>query len=187
VSDKLTDEQIAAVTIGERKLLNSTITLVNYDPSWVLRFNQVQADIRQALRDTIVLLEHVGSTSVPGLCAKPIVDIVLEVADSRNESVYVPKLEKAGYALRIREPEWYEHRLLKLSDVNLHVFSVKCEETMQMLQFRDWLRNNPSDRSRYQKEKRKLAARIWKHTQNYADAKSAVIRDIMARSESGKS
>ena len=71
-------------------------------------------------------IEHVGSTSVPGLPAKPIIDILLVVADSAKETEYVTALEGAGYKLRVREPGWYEHRMFKRpeNDVNLHVFSV---------------------------------------------------------------
>jgi len=100
-------------------------------------------------------VEHVGSTSIPGLTAKPIVDIVLVVADSRDEAAYAPALEKAGYKLRIREPEWHEHRMFKGGDdkVNLHVFSTGCPEVDRMLGFRDWLRCNEEDRELYARTK----------------------------------
>src|SRR6185369_2703908 len=97
------------------------------------------ARIRSILGPQVKLLEHAGSTSVPGLPAKPVIDIVLAVPDSSDESTYVPAMESAGYVLRIREPEWYQHRVFKGpdTDVNLHVFSVGCEEIDQMLLFRD--------------------------------------------------
>ena len=131
----------------------------------------------------MLLLEHVGSTSVPGLSAKPIIDIVMAVADSSDEASYVKQLEERGYTLRIREPDWYEHRLLKPPEVpgNLHVFSAGCPEIEQMLLFRDWLRAHAEDRLLYEATKRELAARTWKYTQNYADAKSEVVQAILAR------
>ena len=131
----------------------------------------------------MIRIEHVGSTSVPGLPAKPLIDIVLEVADSADEAAYVPAMESAGYVLRIREPDWYEHRLLKGpdTDVNVHVFTAGCEEVVRMLLFRDWLRTNAADRQLYAERKRELAVRDWKYTQQYADAKTAVVRGIMAR------
>ncbi len=109
--------------------------------------------------------------------------MVLAVADSSDESSYVKPLEEKGYTLRIREPDWYEHRLLKPPEVegNLHVFSDGCEEIEQMLLFRDWLRNNADDRLLYEETKRELAARTWKYTQNYADAKAEVVQEILAR------
>lgn len=100
------------------------------------------------LGDRVVRIEHAGSTSVPGLPAKPTIDIVLEVPDSADEEAYVPDLERGGYRLSIREPEWFEHRLLKGPDpsVNLHVFSAGCEEVGAMLRFRDHLRADEADR-----------------------------------------
>jgi GrpB-like predicted nucleotidyltransferase (UPF0157 family) len=128
-------------------------------------------------------IEHVGSTSVPGLPAKPIIDILLVVADSAKETEYVTALEGAGYTLHVREPSWYEHRMFKgpENDVNLHVFSVDCPEVVRMLAFRDWLRTTEADRELYARSKRTLAQQEWKYTQNYADAKAPVIEEIMSR------
>jgi GrpB-like predicted nucleotidyltransferase (UPF0157 family) len=179
----LTEEQLLAVTIGERKPLNSTIYLAPYDPTWSSLFARLEAQIRQVLGDDVLLLEHVGSTSVPGLSSKPIIDMALAVADSSDEPSYVPRLEEKGYILRIREPDWHEHRLLKSPVIrgNLHIFSEGCEEIEQMLLFRDWLRGHDADRLHYEEAKRELAARTWKYTQNYADAKSEVVQEILAR------
>ena len=179
----MTEDQIIAATVGERQPLNSTIYLAPYDPAWPSLFTQLAKEIHKALGDAILLLEHVGSTSVPGLSAKPIIDMVLAVADSSDESSYVKPLEEKGYTLRIREPDWYEHRLLKAPEVegNLHVFSAGCEEIERMLLFRDWLRIHADDRLLYEETKRELAARTWKYTQNYADAKAEVVQEILAR------
>ena len=181
----MTEEQIQAVHIGAVKPLNGTITLVAYDPAWPQLFAYEATRIRTALGDRALLLEHVGSTSVPGLAAKPKIDLLLVVANTADEPAYVPALEAAGYVLHIREPEWYEHRLFKGSDtdINLHVFSLGCEEVDQMLLFRDWLRSHPADRELYERTKRELASREWKYTQNHADAKSAVVREILARAQ----
>ncbi|MGD8735667.1 MAG: GrpB family protein [Anaerolineae bacterium] len=179
----LTEEQIMAATVGERKPLNSSIYLAPYDPAWPSLFAQLKQDVQAALGDDILLLEHVGSTSVPGLSAKPIIDMVMVVADSSDEPAYVPRLEEQGFTLWIREPDWYEHRVLKAPDIpgNLHVFSEGCEEIEQMLLFRDWLRSHADDRLLYEETKRELAARTWKYTQNYADAKASVVREILDR------
>jgi GrpB-like predicted nucleotidyltransferase (UPF0157 family) len=132
---------------------------------------------------TVTRIEHVGSTSVPGLAAKPIIDIVMEVIDSNDESAYVAPLEPHGYQLRIREPDWYAHRVLKGpdTDINLHVFTVGCSEVVRMLKFRDHLRATPSDRRLYEATKRELAKRHWAFVQNYADAKTEIIETILAR------
>jgi predicted kinase len=120
---------------------------------------------------------------VPDLPAKPVIDLVLAVDDPADEASYVPPLEAIGYQLRVREPEWHEHRLLKLTDpeVNLHVFALGSEEVDRMVAFRDHLRRDPADRERYAATKRDLAARDWEFVQNYADAKSDVVADIMTR------
>lgn len=179
----MTEEQIIAATVGERKPLNGPIYLAPYDPAWPQHFEQLKRPIQEALGEKVRLLEHVGSTSVPGLSAKPKIDIVLAVADSSDEASYVELLEAKGFTLRIREPDWFQHRLLKppTIDGNLHVFSEGCEEIERMLLFRDWLRSHPEDRALYEKTKQELAARTWKYTQNYADAKSQVVREILAR------
>ena len=179
----MTEEQIIAATVGERQPLNSTIYLAPYDPSWPSLFTRLKKQIQEALGDRILLLEHVGSTSVPGLSAKPIIDMVLAVEDSSDERSYVEPLEKRGFTLRIREPDWYEHRMLKSPGPrgNLHVFSEGCERIEQMLMFRDWLRTHSEDRLLYEDTKRELAARTWRYTQNYADAKSEVVHGILTR------
>ena len=177
------DERVRAATIGEPQQLNGPIQLSDYDPRWPVLFEREAERVRAALAGDARLVEHVGSPSVPGLAAKPIVDIVLAVPDSADEPSYVPRLEAAGYVLTIREPEWYEHRVFKGPDtnVNMHTFSEGCEEIDRMLAFRDRLRTNDADRELYERTKRELAAREWKYVQNYADAKTAVVEEIVGR------
>jgi len=131
------------------------------------------------------LVEHIGSTAVPGLVAKPIIAILLVVANSADEPSYVPALEAAGYVLRIREPDWHQHRLFKGPDtnINLHVFTTGSEEIRRVLILRDWLRTNEADRQLYARTKQSLASRKWKYVQNYADAKSEVVNAILARAK----
>jgi GrpB-like predicted nucleotidyltransferase (UPF0157 family) len=165
--------------------MSDPIQIADYDPQWPELFAREAANIRRALGSGALQIEHVGSTSVPGLAAKPIVDVLLVVADSADEAAYVPALDAAGYTLRIREPEWYQHRMLKGSaegrTVHLHVFSVSCVEISRMLRFRDWLRTSDADRSLYERTKRELARQEWKYMQNYADAKTRVVDEIMVR------
>ncbi len=179
----MSEEAIQAIHIGGMTPLNGLIQIDDYNPAWPALFEREATRIRAALGDRVVLLEHVGSTSVPGLAAKPRIDILLVVPNSADEPSYVPALEAAGYVLRIREPDWHEHRVFKGpdTDVNLHVFSPGSTEIERMLLFRDWLRRHPSDRQLYERTKRELAQREWKYTQNYADAKTEVVEEIMAR------
>jgi GrpB-like predicted nucleotidyltransferase (UPF0157 family) len=183
--EPMTEEQMRATVVGELHVHNAPIELAEYDPSWPERFRREEERIRAALGERVVRLEHVGSTAVPGLAAKPIIDICLVVADTRDEEGYVPALEAVGYVLRAREPEWYEHRLFKGQDasVNLHVYSERCPEIERYLVFRDRLRTNQADRELYERTKRELGKRHWKYVQNYADAKTAVVEEIIARAE----
>lgn len=185
-SAPLSEEYLREHTVGELTPLPGPVRVVAYDPDWPRRFETEAGKIRDALGERACRIEHVGSTSVPDLPAKPVIDIVLVVARSAAEMEYAPALEAAGYRLRIREPGWHEHRLFKspANDVNLHVFSAGCAEVGRMLAFRDWLRTNPGDRELYARTKLALAQQAWKYTQNYADAKTAVIQEIMARAAS---
>ena len=178
---------LRAVTIGEPTRVGGPIALAEPDPAWPAQAAAVMATIRSALGDRALRLEHAGSTSVPELPAKPILDVVLGVADPADEPAYVPSLETAGFTLRIREPEWLEHRMLKLTDptVNLHVFAADSPEITRMLAFRDRLRAHPDERVRYAETKRELAARDWDYVQDYADAKGVVVEAIIKRALAG--
>ena len=159
------------------------IVLQDYDPAWPGLFGREAERIASALGSAALSIEHVGSTSVPRLAAKPIIDVVLVVADSAREETYVPALERAGYEFRLREPEFFEHRLLKKSgpSVNLHVFSQGSPEVERMVAFRDRLRADPADRRLYERTKRDLAQKEWASVQDYADAKATVVEDVLAR------
>jgi GrpB-like predicted nucleotidyltransferase (UPF0157 family) len=123
------EERLREVTVGEIKPLTGPIPIADYDPAWPQLYAREEARIRRILGDRVRRIEHTGSTSVPGLAAKPIIDISLAVPDSSDEPSYVLPLEAAGYVLRIREPDWFEHRLFKGpdTDINLHVFTQGCE------------------------------------------------------------
>jgi GrpB-like predicted nucleotidyltransferase (UPF0157 family) len=178
-----TEEEICTCTIGELKPLSSRILVVDYDPHWPELFAREADRIRPVLGSWALWIEHVGSTSVPGLAAKPTIDPLLAVADSAEEDAYAQALEAAGYVLRIREPGWYEHRMFNApdTDINLLVFSSGCPEIDRMLMFRDWLRSNAADRDLYARTKLALARKEWKHVQNYAAAKTVIIEEIIAR------
>jgi GrpB-like predicted nucleotidyltransferase (UPF0157 family) len=177
------DEDPQRSSMRELGLSNVPIMLAEYDPEWPALYAREAGRIRVALGKAALDVEHVGSTSVPGLTAKPIIDIVLVVSDSADEASYLPALQEAGYVLRIREPDWFEHRLFKGpdTDINLHVFTVGTVEIDRMLRFRDRLRVSGSDREFYAQTKLDLAQRTWRHVQQYADAKTAVVAAIIDR------
>jgi GrpB-like predicted nucleotidyltransferase (UPF0157 family) len=177
------DAALAEITVGPLGPLSGHIVVCDYDPAWPGLYELEAARVTAALGDRVARLEHVGSTSVPGLPAKPIIDIVLEVSDSSDEAAYADDLEVAGYVLRIRESGWFEHRMFTGpgGGVHLHVFPARYPETSRMVQFRDRLRTSVADRELYARAKRDLASREWKYMQQYADAKTRVIAEIMAR------
>jgi len=172
----------------------SRVVIVDPDLSWPDQYLAEESLIRAVLGAVLQIVEHAGSTSVPELSAKPIIDIVLTVADATDEAAYVSALESSGYILHYREPHWHEHRLFKkglphfaavrpgdLTAVNLHVFPDGCHEARRMLAFRDHLRQHHADRRLYEETKRVLSERTWSRVQDYADAKSDVIAEILKR------
>ena len=164
--------------------IDGPVRLAEPDLAWAGWYVRERDRVHAALGERAVQIEHVGSTSVPGLAAKPVIDIVLVVADSADEPAYVPDLEAAGYRLMHREPSWYEHRfLVDEPAVQIHVFSVGCVEVERMLLFRDRLRSHPEDRELYQRTKRELAAARWSYVQDYANAKSSVVEHIIATAQ----
>lgn len=165
------------------------IEIVDYDPTWPRIFNAHAQIIAGALGDAALRIEHIGSTSVPGLAAKPIVDMLVVVQDSGDEVGYLPALEAAGYLLRVREPNLHEHRMLRTpeKDVHIHVFSHGSPEIDRYLTFRQRLRHNADDRKLYGQTKRTLAARPWPSMDDYADAKTDAIERIIATAHSRES
>ncbi|HJS27469.1 MAG TPA: GrpB family protein [Actinomycetota bacterium] len=182
----MNEEEIRSATVGEPVVHDGPIDLVDYDPAWPRQFALEVRRITGALSERALKVEHVGSTSVPGLVAKPVIDILLVVADSSDEKSYATPLESAGYLLRIREPDWYQHRMFVGMDprVQIHVFSEGCPEIDRMVLFRDRLRSDPADREVYGRRKRELARRTWRYVQDYADAKGSVVEEIIARGSS---
>lgn len=164
-----------------------TIVIVDYEPRWPEQFLRHARVIADALGGAALRIEHIGSTSVPGLAAKPIVDILVVVANSADERSYLPALENADYELRVREPEFHEHRMLRnhARDVHVHVFSPGSPEIERCLIFRDRLRQNDRDRRRYESLKGELAAQSWPDMNAYAEAKTAIIEQIVAAGRAG--
>ena len=174
----MSDEQLGTGLIGGVE--KREIKIVDYDPDWPKKFETHARVIADALGGSALRVEHIGSTSVPGLAAKPIIDILVVVPDSADESAYLTQLEAAGYVLRVREPDWNEHRMFRTpeKDVHIHIYSAGCSEIQRNVTFRNRLRRNIDDRRRYEQTKRELAAKEWFDMNAYADAKTEVIESI---------
>ena len=158
------------------------LTIVPYNPEWPRRYQALSAQIRIALGDVALGIEHVGSTSVEGLAAKDVIDIDLTVADPRAEDLYIPSLQRLGYVLTVRQPSFHEHRCLRLADprANLHVFGPDCPESIRLRMFRDWLRAHPEDRAFYEDTKR-AAIPGGGNVMDYNARKQKAVREIYDR------
>lgn len=178
-----TQAEVEAAFVGGMPKLTGKIEVREYDPQWPVLYGREAERLRKLLGEKILALEHVGSTSVPGLAAKPIIDIDLSVENSADEDAYVPLLTAAGYRLTIREPDWHEHRLLKGpdTDINLHVWTLGSPEARRHKVLRDWLRENEADRSAYGAHKKTLAHRDYAYVYQYNNDKAGLIREILAR------
>jgi GrpB-like predicted nucleotidyltransferase (UPF0157 family) len=175
------ERYMETVTVGSLEHL--PVVIRDYDPAWPGRFRAEAQRIRTALGDRALQVEHIGSTAVPGLAAKPIVDVLVVLNDPADEASYVPALEASGYELRVREPAFWQHRMLRTParDVHVHVLPPESPEIERHLLFRDRLRDDAAERELYESAKRSLAARDWPTLQHYAEAKTAVIEGIIAR------
>lgn len=177
MEDRERDAFLDQVLVGGRE--KRKIVIVDYDPAWPARFELERERVARALGDTALRIEHVGSTAVPGLGAKPIVDVLVVVADPDDESVIVPAMEAVGYMLRVREPG---HRMFRTPerDVHVHLWREGDPEVARHLRFRDRLRTSAEDRRAYEQLKRGLAEREWGDMNYYADAKGDLIETILA-------
>jgi GrpB-like predicted nucleotidyltransferase (UPF0157 family) len=172
------DRYLDSVLIGGRE--PAALVISDYDAAWPSRFAELEARIRMALGDAALAVEHIGSTSVPRLAAKPIIDVLVVVADLEDEPSYVPALQDAGFVLRVREAG---HRMFRTPerDVHIHVCPSGDRAIRDYLDLRDWLRVDESDRALYEGVKRDLAQRPWSDMNHYAEAKSDVIQQVLGR------
>jgi GrpB-like predicted nucleotidyltransferase (UPF0157 family) len=180
--EQATPEPAVGIFVGG--LEKQPVVLVDHRPEWAARFAAERVRIQAALGAVAVRVEHIGSTAVPGLAAKPIVDIQVAVPDVADEPSFVGALHAAGYLTRVRESG--EHWMFRTAakDVHVHVCAAGGDWEYKHLLFRDWLRHDPADRAAYEAVKRRLAAQDWPSMQHYAEAKSQVVHEIIARAVS---
>ncbi len=163
-----------------------TLALAHYDPQWPQVYLEHERRLRAALGPAAVQIEHIGSTSVPGLAAKPIIDVLVTVEDITAEENYLGHLLRAGYHLRVREPG---HRLVRTAarDVHVHIMEAGAEAAEDYLLFRNRLRADTDDRDLYERTKRALLEQDWVDMNAYADAKTGVITEIKQRARTSRS
>ena len=161
------------------------IVLAEYDPEWVQQFEDEARRLQEALGDVALRIEHIGSTSVPGLAAKPVIDIQVSVSDVHETDAYRVPLESIGYTYAtvpfpyFHRPEGWPH------SHHVHVREAGCRDERRTIAFRDWLREHPDDRASYEELKRLLAsdadAATAEGRYRYSEAKTEFIRDIEQR------
>lgn len=175
----MNDKKMEVGIIGENE--KRIIQLEEYSEEWPLKFEENSKIIQHAIGDVALQIEHIGSTSVPGLAAKPIIDLLLIVEDSSDESNYLNRMLDAGYHLRVREPDFHEHRMFRTADkdVHVHVFSKSSVEIDRYLVFRNRLRLFDKERKEYEAVKRELASKEWNDMNEYAKAKTEIIERII--------
>ena len=171
------DAHLGRVLVGGRE--RRVIVIADYDPAWPARFEAERDRVALALGDQARKIEHIGSTSVPGLGAKPIIDVLVTVADPDDEAPFREPLERAGYELRVREPG---HRMFRTlaKDVHVHVWADGDPEVERHLAFRDRLRASAVQRQAYERLKRELAQREYSDMNDYAEAKGPFIEGVLA-------
>jgi GrpB-like predicted nucleotidyltransferase (UPF0157 family) len=176
----LNDAYLDAVLIGGRQ--EREVKIVDYDPTWPTVFEVHSRRIHDVLGARAALIEHVGSTAVPGLAAKPIVDIMVSVDDPEDEW-YLRPMEKSGYVLRVRE---LNHRMFRTpeGDVQVHVWPAGSDDVDRHLVFRDHLRSHRADRDAYEALKRSLAG-SWRDVNYYAEAKGPFISQVVESARRG--
>ncbi len=164
------------------------IAIEEHDPKWMSTYDVVIELISGALGSRALELHHIGSTSVPGLPAKPIIDIDLIVEDPADESNYLPELLNLGFIHAVREPWWHQHRLVMLRQsertAHVHIFGPDCPEVIRHVMFRDWLRTHPDDCELYANAKRSAAGATNAEVgtgMDYNRRKECVVRDIYDR------
>jgi len=157
-----------------------SLVMADYDPQWPEMYAEQERRVRAALGPAALQIGHIGSTSVPGLAAKPIIDVLVTVEDITAEEDYLDQLLDVGYELRVREPA---HRMVRTParDVHVHVLEVGDQAADDYLLFRDRLRADPEDRGLYERTKRALIEQDWADMNAYAEAKTGVIAAIKER------
>lgn len=162
---------------GKPKIEN--IEVVAYSAEWTTIFQIERDRIKSVLGSLVKNIEHIGSTAVPNLMAKPVIDIDLIVENPEKEEEYLPFLIKLGYELTVRERSWYQHRMFRLNAprVNLHVFGMNCPEHIRHILFRDWLSEHEQDRQYYEQSKR-LAKQENINVQTYNQNKQEAVKMI---------
>lgn len=163
------------------------VTIVEYRPEWTDMFEDEKRVLRNALGELSARIEHVGSTAVSGLAAKPVIDIMIGLDDFSIADKLVPKIEALDYEYIKKYEAVMPFRRFFVKETGgvrthqIHMVCVTSEFWERLILFRDYLRRNPETVAEYAAMKKNLAEREWLDVNEYADAKTEFIREIENR------
>jgi GrpB-like predicted nucleotidyltransferase (UPF0157 family) len=181
-----TDDELefrGGVLLGRTR--DDPIEVVNYDPRWPGKFKRMRQRLVHALGPEAVQIEHIGSTAVPGLAAKPIIDIQVSVADVEDEDAYRAAIESCGFVLRYREAghRYFRPPPAKPREYQLHVCTVGSRWEREHLLFRDFLRTHAEEAAQYETVKHDVAGHHRDNRIAYMDAKQPFIAQMLTEAE----
>ena len=162
------------------------VEIVPYDPIWPTHFKQLGRELRSALERTALRIDHIGSTAVPGLAAKPIIDVQISVTAFEPLDAYRLPLERLGYDFRAENPERTKRYFREAPGTprrHIHVRRAGSWAEQFALLFRDYLRTHTEEAQRYESLKYQLAARYKEDRHGYTDAKAPFIWEIIAKAD----
>jgi len=166
-------------------MVGNSIVVVDYDPGWPERFLRLGACLRAALGPLALRIDHIGATSVPGLAAKPVLDVQVSEAALEPVAAYLPALEAAGCCWRPANDDRMKRYFREATGprTHLHVRAAGSWSEQFALLMRDYLRASPKEAARYAARKRALAAGVGQDRQAYTDAKGPFIWALMVRAD----
>ncbi|WP_028547739.1 GrpB family protein [Paenibacillus sp. UNC451MF] len=162
------------------------VILSEYDPNWVIQFQQEKADIVSILQDIVIGIEHIGSTSIPGMAAKPIIDIMVGIADLEQlTAAYIDRLNDIGYEhvehAGFPERKFFRKGERKAGTHHIHIYLYNGEHWKANVGFRNYLRNHPEAALQYAELKKQLKEQHAYNREAYTNAKAPFIQSIIAQ------
>lgn len=165
--------------------MEDPIIIVDYNVNWSIQYEQEKTQILNVLGDTVVDIQHIGSTSVPGLAAKPVIDILLGLAQIPPQPTQISSLEVLGYLYcgEFGIPQRHYFRRGMPRTHQIHAVLVESEFWKTHILFRDFLRTHSEAAQQYEAEKRKLAQKFRNHRDRYTDSKAPLIEQLLIQAK----
>ena len=167
--------------------MDKPVVIEEYTSKWTLQFTEEQKIIKDIVGDAALAIEHIGSTSVEGLSAKPILDIMVGVRDLNEIDMFIEPLKAIGYEHVLHEEfpnrRFFRKGLWRAGTHHLHIYQYGSEEWNHNLLFRDYIRNHPNVRQQYEQLKKELANTHRFDRVAYTNAKAPFIVDVIQKAK----